>query len=109
MLGKVMHQNKKSKYTKYENIKKLKTPQRYGPIWADLGNEYEWNIRQNAQGGSAGLISDAVLGNGLYYGILNNDQMMLGNFNSNNAYLGILMISIIIVSIYKAPIFLPLR
>ena len=105
MLGKVMHQNKKSKYTKYENIKKLKTPQLYGPIWADLGNEYEWNIRQNAQGGSAGLISDAVLGNGLYYGILNNDQMMLGNFNSNKAYLGILTVIILSLTVYIKPQF----
>ena len=86
MLGKVMHQNKNSKYTKYENIDKLKRPKFYGPIWADISNEQQWNIRQDAKGGSAGVVSDALLAHGLYYGVLNNDQMRLGNFHSNKYY-----------------------
>ena len=58
-LGKVMHANELT-------------------VWADLNNREEWIITQNLRKASARLHKKAVLKNGLYYGILNNNQIKLG-------------------------------
>ena len=51
-----------------------------GPVWVDLNNRKEWNIffHKNKREMFAELADKAVLGNGLYYGELDNDQAKLG-------------------------------
>ena len=54
-------------------------PKTIGPIWADMHNGHEWNIKQTpGKHLSAHVSSEALFGNGLYYGTLNNDQLRLG-------------------------------
>ena len=54
-------------------------PKTIGPIWADMHNGHEWNIKQTpGKHLSAHISSEALFGNGSYYGILNNDQLRLG-------------------------------
>ena len=48
-----------------------------GPVWADLNNE-EWIIEEFENKMRARLSPDAILRNGLYYGVLNNDEMRIG-------------------------------
>ena len=48
-----------------------------GPVWADINDQYEWVI-DTREGGTSGLSNDAVLHNGLYYGVLDNDYMKIG-------------------------------
>ena len=70
ILGKLMHDNE---------VGNTKTPKLYGPVWADVNNQAEWSIIQHGQGITARLSLEAVLRNGLYYGVLNNNQMKIGN------------------------------
>ena len=57
-----------------------KRPQLYGPVWADVHNGHEWSIKENpGRQITAKVSSDALLANGLYYGVINNDRMKLGN------------------------------
>ena len=57
-----------------------KRPKLYGPVWADIHNGHEWNIKETpGRQLSAKVSSDALLANGLYYGVINNDQLKLGN------------------------------
>ena len=49
-----------------------------GPIWADLNNHFEWIVESDQEKITARLSLDSILRNGLYYGILNNNEMKLG-------------------------------
>ena len=70
MIGKIEPPNQTSHYQR---------PKLVGPIWADMHNGPEWNIEETpGKHLSAHVSSNALLGNGLYYGILNNDQLRLG-------------------------------
>ena len=70
MIGKIEPPNLTSHYQR---------PRIFGPIWADMHNGHEWNIKQTpGKHLSAHVSSDAMFGNGLYYGKLNNDQLRLG-------------------------------
>ena len=58
---------------------KFQRPKIIGSIWADMHNGHEWNIKEIPRKRlSAHVSSDAILGNGLYYGVLNNNQLRLG-------------------------------
>ena len=48
-----------------------------GPIWATINDQFEWYIGDK-EGDTSGLSRNATLHNGLYYGILNNEQMTIG-------------------------------
>ena len=81
ILAKIKQQNDakttKNTFEKY-NRNIPNTPKFYGPIWADLSNSHEWGIERHPNNARARLSPDAILGNGLYYGFLNNDEMKLG-------------------------------
>ena len=49
-----------------------------GPVWADLNNDQEWLIENHPDKIEARLLPDAILRNGLHYGILNNNVMKIG-------------------------------
>ena len=53
-----------------------------GPVWADINHQDEWRTKDDKDGRREGVISglsnDALLHNGLYYGILNNGNMKIG-------------------------------
>ena len=72
MIGKIVPPDKTSHYQR---------PKLVGPIWADMHNGHEWNINEEpGKHLSARISEDALFGNGLYYGILNNDQLRLGTY-----------------------------
>ena len=54
------------------------TIQFQGPIWADLNNHFEWKVESDQEKITARLSLDSILRNGLYYGVLNNNEMKLG-------------------------------
>ena len=72
ILGKMAPQYK-SLYTQSTKL--------YGPVWADINNREEWviNMHNNNQQMHAALAEGAILRNGIYYGVLNNDQVKIGN------------------------------
>ena len=78
MLGKVESNLKIFEYEKHRRIDNSRKPRLHGPIWADLNNRHEWIIIQSHQGVSVKLSDDAILGNGLYYGVLGGYEMKLG-------------------------------
>ena len=57
-----------------------KPPKLHGPIWTDMHSGTEWNIIHNHQHGklSGRVKPNALLKNGLYYGVLNNEELKLG-------------------------------
>ena len=64
----------------YKSLYTLST-KLYGPVWVDINNREEWviDIHKNNQQMHAALAEGAVLRNGIYYGVLNNDQVKIGN------------------------------
>ena len=48
-----------------------------GPIWAAINDPWEWYIHEEDKVIS-GLVDDATLHNGFYYGILNNEYLRIG-------------------------------
>ena len=78
MFGKVENNLKIFEYEKHRRIDNNRKPRLHGPIWADLNNRHEWMIIQSHQGVSVKLSDDAILGNGLYYGVLGGYEMKLG-------------------------------
>ena len=79
MIGKDASNFAKSKDENYRSIENTTKPKLHGPTWADLNNGYEWIINETPEGISIRLSDDAILGNGLYYGLLHGDHMKLGN------------------------------
>ena len=79
MIGKDASNFAKSKDEKYRSIENTTKPKLHGPIWADLNNGYEWIINETLDEISIRLSDDAILGNGLYYGLPSGDNMKLGN------------------------------
>ena len=71
IIGKLMPQYKDM----YEKSTKFS-----GPVWVDMNNRKEWNIlfHKNKRKMLAELTDSAILGNGLYYGELDNDQAKIG-------------------------------
>ena len=71
IIGKLMPQYKDV----YEKSTKFS-----GPVWVDMNNRKEWNIlfHKNKRKMLAELAETAILGNGIYYGELDNDQAKLG-------------------------------
>ena len=67
ILGKLSHE---------DDGKNLLRKKFVGPVWADINDQNEWVI--NRERATFGLSKDAVLHNGLYYGILNNEHMKIG-------------------------------
>ena len=49
-----------------------------GPIWADLNNHLEWIVENDESKITARLSPTSILRNGMYYGILDNTNMILG-------------------------------
>ena len=78
MFGKVENNLQIFEYEKHRRIDNNRKPRLHGPIWADLNNRHEWIIIQGHQGVSVKLSDDAILGNGLYYGVLGGYEMKLG-------------------------------
>ena len=61
-----------------EDIDSSMTLQFDGPVWADLNNDQEWVIDDYPDKKVARLLPDAILRNGLHYGILDNNLMKIG-------------------------------
>jgi hypothetical protein len=81
ILGKINQQNDDEKMqSKFQEDKsnKSRKPKLHGPIWADFSNRHEWSIERHPNKVLARLSHDAVMGSGLYYGVLSNDEMKLG-------------------------------
>ena len=49
-----------------------------GPVWADLNNHLEWIVETHQNKITARLSPSSILKNGVYYGILDNNEMKLG-------------------------------
>ena len=48
-----------------------------GPIWATINDQYEWYV-DDKLGQTSGLSEGSMLHNGVYYGILNNEDLKIG-------------------------------
>ena len=70
LLGKLKHNEDGSEDTKRKKF--------YGPVWADINDQHEWITRDQPQRRFVAISKHALLHNGLYYGILGNENIQLG-------------------------------